>query len=809
MKPDRTDQPGLSDRLMVVCIAALTPLSAQQDRAVPSAAEATPTAQSAPEATTWRWFGTSSAFTGIRKYEVSECSSCQASGQALKQPSVYTPIKVSECSSCQASGQALKQPSVYTPIKIDGAVEDVIGVEELAEDLKIQESLRSIVSDNVSKKQEKAKGRAQQIGTVFKPGDRVWRQNTRSQQRKDKASASPAVRCVCHGGGETGVGDFFAEESERDTCTASTSNLRRKEEEDLPRCLINTEGAVASDAATGEAGCSPRTTSVPYIRCEGRFAGELGPETLGLAPVLDHTAAAGGSAIVTAAAGGAGASAGGGAAVATSSPVVDGSVENNISVEEMTEDILKLDEAFQSAINNNQAKTPQKKAKKTAPPFQVGIKVWRLNVRSQQRKGGKLDPNYLGPFTIVAIDGKRGAKKSATQDNRLHTYPAVVSPACHPAIITPARHPAVITPACHPAVISPACHPAVIRCAQKDLLWPLHSHCHYRLDAPPLHPQTPQCEGRIGGEKNICSSFQNWAPQSVLSGHIQYWTTKRTGKRGEVINAYLSLLIKKYNDNKADRACAVDTFEMTRIWDGLKPKVKIVPQLYKLIVGIVNAGDKKTVYLDPLGERKSSINHCKDVTRSFMRHRGLNVSRWACETRSHPLQHDATSCGAYALKFAECILGGLPLEFDNSTSGVNSIREHIAVSILENTDDLSNLCHLCGEQDGDTHWLRLLRSTTELWLLHTELRLGLRSTNLYLYNTNSRLCIFRYCLNGLPQTERLMEAFPVQLTDGRDLSLPLGGAVDNLDTKGDTKGGCHPWLNGVPKEKEEQFFKDE
>ncbi|CAG5934516.1 unnamed protein product, partial [Menidia menidia] len=129
----------------------------------------------------------------------------------------------------------------------------------------------------------------------------------------------------------------------------------------------------------------------------------------------------------------------------------------------------------------------------------------------------------------------------------------------------------------------------------------------------------------------------------------------------EVINAYLSLLIKKYNDNNAGRACAVDTFEMTRIWDGLKPKVKIVPQLYKLIVGIVNAGphwmlvmilpgDKKTVLLDPLGGRKTSINHCKDVTRSFMRHRGLNVSRWACETRSHPLQHNATSCGAYALK---------------------------------------------------------------------------------------------------------------------------------------------------------------
>ncbi|XP_073338779.1 uncharacterized protein [Pagrus major] len=71
----------------------------------------------------------------------------------------------------------------------------------------------------------------------------------------------------------------------------------------------------------------------------------------------------------------------------------------------------------------------------------------------------------------------------------------------------------------------------------------------------------------------------------------------------------------------------------------------------------------------------------------------------------HPIQNDATSCGAYALKFAECILGGLPLQFDNSTTGVNHIREGIAVSLHENTDDLSNLCHICGELDGDTNWI--------------------------------------------------------------------------------------------------------
>ena len=40
------------------------------------------------------------------------------------------------------------------------------------------------------------------------------------------------------------------------------------------------------------------------------------------------------------------------------------------------------------------------------PNFKVGDQVWRQNIRSQQRKGGKLDANFLGPYNITAIQGK-------------------------------------------------------------------------------------------------------------------------------------------------------------------------------------------------------------------------------------------------------------------------------------------------------------------------------------------------------------------------------------------------------------------
>ncbi|KAL0148170.1 hypothetical protein M9458_056491, partial [Cirrhinus mrigala] len=38
--------------------------------------------------------------------------------------------------------------------------------------------------------------------------------------------------------------------------------------------------------------------------------------------------------------------------------------------------------------------------------IQVGDRVLQQNVRSRQRKGGKLDPDYLGPYTVVRVEGK-------------------------------------------------------------------------------------------------------------------------------------------------------------------------------------------------------------------------------------------------------------------------------------------------------------------------------------------------------------------------------------------------------------------
>ena len=81
-----------------------------------------------------------------------------------------------------------------------------------------------------------------------------------------------------------------------------------------------------------------------------------------------------------------------------------------VAEEAVSEDIKRLDDIkdiLQGNISKQQEKIRRRMKHGAAKPaLKVGDKVWRQNVRSQQRKGGKLEPNFLGPFTVVALQGK-------------------------------------------------------------------------------------------------------------------------------------------------------------------------------------------------------------------------------------------------------------------------------------------------------------------------------------------------------------------------------------------------------------------
>ncbi|XDV21750.1 hypothetical protein PO909_026774 [Leuciscus waleckii] len=68
-----------------------------------------------------------------------------------------------------------------------------------------------------------------------------------------------------------------------------------------------------------------------------------------------------------------------------------------------------------------------------------------------------------------------------------------------------------------------------------------------------------------------------------------------------------------------------------------------------------------------------------------MLQRGYDASAWTCETVPHPKQRDSSSCGVYALKFAECILRQQPIDFSSDEESVNNLRKHIAVTLLQDS----------------------------------------------------------------------------------------------------------------------------
>ncbi|KAJ8380364.1 hypothetical protein SKAU_G00011420 [Synaphobranchus kaupii] len=89
---------------------------------------------------------------------------------------------------------------------------------------------------------------------------------------------------------------------------------------------------------------------------------------------------------------------------------VDNSVETVVGEESVSEDIERLDK-IKAVVQDNVRKVQEStrrrlKSGAPKPDFKVGDKVLRQNVRSQQRKGGKLEANFLGPYIITALQGK-------------------------------------------------------------------------------------------------------------------------------------------------------------------------------------------------------------------------------------------------------------------------------------------------------------------------------------------------------------------------------------------------------------------
>lgn len=83
-------------------------------------------------------------------------------------------------------------------------------------------------------------------------------------------------------------------------------------------------------------------------------------------------------------------------------------MENDFLAEEVAIDIQRHEEIMKIVEDNTKRQHDRirGRTRQKGLLLPVGALVWRENVRSQQRKGGKLDREYLGPFTVVKVEGK-------------------------------------------------------------------------------------------------------------------------------------------------------------------------------------------------------------------------------------------------------------------------------------------------------------------------------------------------------------------------------------------------------------------
>ncbi|XP_056290593.1 uncharacterized protein LOC130206579 isoform X2 [Pseudoliparis swirei] len=199
---------------------------------------------------------------------------------------------------------------------------------------------------------------------------------------------------------------------------------------------------------------------------------------------------------------------------------------------------------------------------------------------------------------------------------------------------------------------------------------------------------------KLGPYKLFTTDLQNLAPGRELES--------------EIINAYLLWVTRKIKS----KVKVIDSFEMTAIWDGTSRGLRQLDVMeWDTLIGAVckdhhwtlvamYSKEGRVMFIDPFGATLKQLKHCRDATRAFMRKRNRNLSRWISHTVSHPPQQDSTSCGVLVCKIAELLLTEGNIDFAVDNVGVNILRAEMASRLVDDSDNLKDLCSVCGEEDS-------------------------------------------------------------------------------------------------------------
>ncbi|KAK7879085.1 hypothetical protein WMY93_034134 [Mugilogobius chulae] len=151
----------------------------------------------------------------------------------------------------------------------------------------------------------------------------------------------------------------------------------------------------------------------------------------------------------------------------------------------------------------------------------------------------------------------------------------------------------------------------------------------------------------------------------------------------------------------------LDSMALSEVWQGRSQHLKrmdvskevravgaICAQNHWTLV-IMYVQDKRVVYVDPFGASAAQVKRCEQITSTCPKEVPSH-KRLGLRDRGPPKQQDPTSCGVFVCKLAELLLEEKELVYPVDEAGVSRMRLQIARTLLDNTEDLSEICSNCG-----------------------------------------------------------------------------------------------------------------
>ncbi|XP_025766284.1 uncharacterized protein LOC109194491 isoform X1 [Oreochromis niloticus] len=201
--------------------------------------------------------------------------------------------------------------------------------------------------------------------------------------------------------------------------------------------------------------------------------------------------------------------------------------------------------------------------------YNVGDQILLLNMRKRGRKGGRLEPDFSGPYTIDDISGKCVGPKNA-EGNTLKSLYSIdhIKPyrTSHPVQVSTPTEPVESSPSSEMQPCSPQHHPEALQNNRPSVIQFAPKIAQVKsVQAPeelvPVTPQKPSTQEKV---KWLWAAKDTGRVEAVVGPYKLYDSSFRTLEDSgwlsdEVIDGYLHCLIRKQKEPVYQLSCVVAT----------------------------------------------------------------------------------------------------------------------------------------------------------------------------------------------------------------------------------------------------------